>query len=827
MNSEPFQLIPGIYDSLEPSKNGDLASLVAYLTCDLVIDYTAMSDFFLTFRMFTDAGKVLELLFSRLVWAICQVSGEHGRDVGVRTFVVIRHWINNFFADDFLANVELRQRTAWVLNSLTESPEVQSKPVFSHIMEQLKRVWVCEISNFWSVEQPVNLALPVFSGGDFESSCGKIIRNDPANLKSRRLTLLRFYNGPIQPNTDAEIVSQSSQSSALGSLVKGGVLIDGHVGVPVIKTSPIRIRPKKSIFFRMPRHHRNDQEPRFTPSEEILLDGKVDVLALRVVEELNSMLPAHHEEMASLRRSIVESIGASTIDEEMTTPPGSPLHSMRSGFAESERTSLSTLRQSQGAFPPTRDNTMDTLDMNHIVLANTSSESELDIDDADDADDADDVQSTVNLRQSAAGKWQLDLDDIAYVDNMSSLSSTSASIATSKTEMMEQRMSAGTFSLLSEQDNEAMAPCRGFNSRVAADLAAIPDEDYSKGDAVLMALQKLEGTYETSSDGAEQQVPAMYQSTTQTAQSKDPPFGVLSYMSGSSGLYSHAFASRTDIVSQLAVHDPPPTIDITPKPASGKLFPLPSLSTLSKRHAPFVLSLTAEEVCEQMTLIERDALEQIDWKELVELRWSRESTHQHSWLQILAQQPEVTGVSLVSARFDLVVGWVKSEITLCHSNPMKAQSISRFIHIAEAARTLQNYATLMQIVLALTSQDLNREHTYAAWALVAPSDKDMLARLDALVSPKNNFAKLRRAQKSIDFSKGCIPFAGLSLTDLVANNERTTVGFSKYQTAASIVRSLIQSIEWSKNYNIRQQHSLLSKCLYLQSLSTAELDELR
>lgn len=820
MKSAAFQLAPELFDGVVPRKDSDLASLVAYLTCDLVIDYTAMSDFFLTFRMFTNAETVLELLFSRLMWALNQSRGEHGRDVGVRTFVVIRHWVNNFFADDFLADVELRQKMAWLLNSCSVSSEVQAKPVFLHIVQQLKRVWVSEISNFWSVQQPVNSALPVFSGGDFENSCGRVVKNVPVDAGLRRLTLLRFYDGPVEPMANAETVSQLSESSAIGSLVKGGVLIDGHVGVPAIKTSPVKIKPKRSRFFRVPLHHRNEEEATFTQSEEILLEGKVDVLALRVVEELNSMIPLYRQEIESARRSIIRSTTTSMTEEEMTTPPGSPLHSVRSEFAlESVRTSLSTLRQSQGALPPTRDKTMDTLDMDHVVLANTSSESELDVD----MDD-----SSVNLRQSAAANWQPEFDEVAYVDSMSSLSSASASIATSRTELAEKRLSVGPFSLLSEQGGEGMAPCRGFNSRVAADLAAIPDE-VTKGDAILIALQKLEGTYDPSSVGLGdyRQSLQMDQAVSRSLRAGRANRGVLSYLSSTSGLYSHAFASRTDIVSQLAVKEPIAAKQPIREPQSGHLSPLPSLSLLSRKHAPFVLNLSARDVCEQMTLIERDALEQVDWKELVELRWSRQPTHKHSWLQVLAQQPDVTGISLVSARFDLVVEWVKSEISLCHSNPMKAQAISRFIHIAEAARYLQNFATVMQIVLALTSNALNRDLSTAAWALVAPSDKAMLARLDELVSPEKNFSRLRRAQKSIDFSKGCIPFAGLYLSDLVANSEQPDTGFPKFQAAASIVRSFVQTIEWSKNYNIRQQPSLLSKCLYLHSLSTTELDELR
>ena len=68
----------------------------------------------------------------------------------------------------------------------------------------------------------------------------------------------------------------------------------------------------------------------------------------------------------------------------------------------------------------------------------------------------------------------------------------------------------------------------------------------------------------------------------------------------------------------------------------------------------------------------------------------------------------------------------------------------------------------------------------------------------------NNFYQLRKATNNIQPSKGCIPFVGLYINDLVYNNERVgkindrLINFGKFRTSVAIVKSLSQCIEWAK-----------------------------
>ena len=94
----------------------------------------------------------------------------------------------------------------------------------------------------------------------------------------------------------------------------------------------------------------------------------------------------------------------------------------------------------------------------------------------------------------------------------------------------------------------------------------------------------------------------------------------------------------------------------------------------------------------------------------------------------------------------------------------------------------------------------------------------------------NNFYQLRKATNNIQPSKGCIPFVGLYINDLVYNNERVgkindrLINFGKFRTSVAIVKSLSQCIEWAKNYRFDVQLELLSKCLYISSLTEDEMN---
>ncbi|CAO3643866.1 unnamed protein product [Cunninghamella blakesleeana] len=103
------------------------------------LDYEFMTDFFLTYRSFISPAQLCKLLILRFRWALENDDAER-RIVRIRTFVVMRHWLLNYFVHDFIPSRELRVVLTTFLNLLPSHPLVKSSPRDQRIVKGLKRV---------------------------------------------------------------------------------------------------------------------------------------------------------------------------------------------------------------------------------------------------------------------------------------------------------------------------------------------------------------------------------------------------------------------------------------------------------------------------------------------------------------------------------------------------------------------------------------------------------------------------------------------------------------------------------------------------------------
>ncbi|KAI7860942.1 ras guanine nucleotide exchange factor domain-containing protein [Circinella umbellata] len=111
--------------------------LVEKLTMSL--DYTLMTDFFLTYRTFISPAQLCKLLILRFRWGL-ESDQEERCIVRIRTFVVMRHWLLNYFVHDFIPSRELRITLTSFLNALPFHPRVKQSPRDQRIVKSLKRV---------------------------------------------------------------------------------------------------------------------------------------------------------------------------------------------------------------------------------------------------------------------------------------------------------------------------------------------------------------------------------------------------------------------------------------------------------------------------------------------------------------------------------------------------------------------------------------------------------------------------------------------------------------------------------------------------------------
>ncbi|KAK5015727.1 Guanine nucleotide exchange factor lte1 [Cryomyces antarcticus] len=255
-------------------------------------------------------------------------------------------------------------------------------------------------------------------------------------------------------------------------------------------------------------------------------------------------------------------------------------------------------------------------------------------------------------------------------------------------------------------------------------------------------------------------------------------------------------------------------------------------SPRSPVHIPFILAYESEVLAEQFTIVEKDALDEIDWREPMEVRWKQTSPSVRNWVEYLRDE-EPHGVEVVIARFNIVVKWALSECVMTEDIDERVKCIVRYIHIAAHARRLRNYATMYQITIALLSSDCSR--LTRTWALVPQTDKQILKGLEALVQPLRNFKNLRQEMESATVEEGCIPFIGIYTHDLIYNAQKPAsfpspvlggeplINFERHRTSAMIVKNLLRLLEASSKYNFQPDRTILSRCLWVATLDDEEI----
>ncbi|OKL63158.1 hypothetical protein UA08_01168 [Talaromyces atroroseus] len=243
-------------------------------------------------------------------------------------------------------------------------------------------------------------------------------------------------------------------------------------------------------------------------------------------------------------------------------------------------------------------------------------------------------------------------------------------------------------------------------------------------------------------------------------------------------------------------------------------------------HVPFILAYDSRLLAQQFTVVEKSALDEVDWKDLVDMKWNNNSPSIVSWVHFLAEK-ERKGIDLVVGRFNLMVKWILSEIVLTRDIQERAWAIAKFIHIAAHSRQMCNYSTMLQIAIALSSVDCTR--LQRTWALVSSNDRRLLDDMESLIQPLRNFHELRVEMETTNLQNGCIPFVGLYVHDLTYNAQKPSqipgtrggdalVNFERYRTSARIVKCLLRLIDASNKYSLEPVPGVVEKCLWIGSL---------
>lgn len=258
-------------------------------------------------------------------------------------------------------------------------------------------------------------------------------------------------------------------------------------------------------------------------------------------------------------------------------------------------------------------------------------------------------------------------------------------------------------------------------------------------------------------------------------------------------------------------------------------------------HLPFILAFDSEILAQQFTLIEKDALNEIDWKDLIDMKWQNASgTDPISWVDFL-RHSDARGVEVVIARFNIMVKWAVSEIVLTQHAEERARCVSKLIHVAAHCRRYRNFATLAQLTIALTGNHVAR--LAKTWALVPAQDVKTLDELERLITPTRNFYAIR-AEMEVGSDAGCIPFMGIYTHDLLFNAQRpsqlreeggeetekkaataatTLVNFERCRVAAAVVKTVLRLLEASTRYEFEPVEGITERCLWMGALGEGEI----
>lgn len=140
--------------------------IISQITSARFVDYHLLSDFFLTFRLFMSPSDLVTYLITRLRWAFNR-DDDTGRVVGVRTFVAIRHWLLNYFADDFVPSLPLREQFVRAMNELSKAVRDGGNPSDMKIIRELKRCWRRTCVLYWDtpIYAEISIDQDIIPGG--------------------------------------------------------------------------------------------------------------------------------------------------------------------------------------------------------------------------------------------------------------------------------------------------------------------------------------------------------------------------------------------------------------------------------------------------------------------------------------------------------------------------------------------------------------------------------------------------------------------------------------------------------------------------------------
>ncbi|XP_051764240.1 ras-specific guanine nucleotide-releasing factor 2 isoform X2 [Ctenopharyngodon idella] len=195
-------------------------------------------------------------------------------------------------------------------------------------------------------------------------------------------------------------------------------------------------------------------------------------------------------------------------------------------------------------------------------------------------------------------------------------------------------------------------------------------------------------------------------------------------------------------------------------------------------------SLSAMELAEQITLLDHIVFRNIPYEEFLGQGWMKADKNERT-----------PYIMKTSQHFNDMSNLVASQIMAQCDVSSRANSIEKWLAVADICRCLNNYNGVLEITSALNRSAIYR--LKKTWAKVCKQTKALMDRLQKIVSSEGRFKNLRETLKNCN--PPCVPYLGMYLTDLAFIEEGTPnfteeglVNFSKMRMISHIIREIRQ-----------------------------------
>uniref|UniRef100_A0A3Q0RBG3 Ras protein-specific guanine nucleotide-releasing factor 2b n=1 Tax=Amphilophus citrinellus TaxID=61819 RepID=A0A3Q0RBG3_AMPCI len=220
-------------------------------------------------------------------------------------------------------------------------------------------------------------------------------------------------------------------------------------------------------------------------------------------------------------------------------------------------------------------------------------------------------------------------------------------------------------------------------------------------------------------------------------------------------------------------------------------------------------SLSAMELAEQITLLDHIVFRSIPYEEFLGQGWMKVDKNERT-----------PYIMKTSQHFNDMSNLVASQIMTHTDVGSRANSIEKWVAVADICRCLNNYNGVLEITSALNRSAIYR--LKKTWAKVSKQTKALMDKLQKTVSSEGRFKNLRETLKNCN--PPCVPYLGMYLTDLAFIEEGTPnfteeglVNFSKMRMISHIIREIrqFQQTPYRIEHQAKVTQYLLDKTLIM------------